>query len=72
MCFAGNVDCAAALLKRGASASRSCDGNPPLHMAVNLGLHAGREEDAHALVVLLLTHGADPLSRWGLGHLNKC
>ncbi|MEW5318555.1 MAG: hypothetical protein WDW38_009769 [Sanguina aurantia] len=65
--MSGRVGCAAVLLQSGASATRGCDGNPPLHMAVNLGLHAGREADAHALVGLLLKHGADPLSRdyWG-------
>lgn len=61
MIAAGYPRCAEVLLTRGASVRKDCDGSPPLHMAVCLGLFVAKQQACHELVDLLLSQGADAL-----------
>lgn len=59
----GQLGAARVLLEKGASLEVSCEGSPPLHVAVCVGAHGGRRGFAAAAAQLLLQFGADPYER---------
>ena len=69
---AGQLEAARALLEKGASTEKACEGSPPLHVAVAVASLPARRPFAQAAVELLLQFGADPYERCAAGRLVGC
>jgi hypothetical protein len=61
-CYAGHVVCVDRLIHAGSKVDTSCDGNPPLCMAVCLALLPGRSGVAKDIAHCLISAGADVLT----------
>lgn len=64
--FAGHLECVETLLNAGASVQLTCEGSPPLHIAVCTASCLLLQAVSITAVQKLLEKGADPFRRWKL------